>query len=292
MNWNKIINIFIILFLVINIGIYYVSDQLNEQKYTLSEEREDQLRDILYKKGFALYTHLPTYFPMKKIVIQPANVDKDRIAEVIFRNEPYTTTFGSDSDKYESDNQTILFLKGNQKGIISYTGSNEQYMPKKFTKEEVEKVGRWFAEDITLSIPELELTFSKAYEHYYVLEFNEKYKNQILFCNYIRMKVSENGVEEARVLRYVPSEFVGKKEKIFPTDEALYNFVESVNLSDGELYSIKNIDLGYDLGINSLEENGSAEAIPYYRIKLHNEFVYFVNAYTNELRTSDLRTSE
>lgn len=291
MNWNKIINIFIIIFVFINIGIFYVSDVRNEKKYTISAEREDQLRDILYKKGFALYTHVPSYYPMKKITVQPSQMDKDRIAEVIFNSESYTRTFGADSEKYESNNQTILFLKGSQKGILSYTGTNDQYVPKEFTKEEVEKVGRWFAEDITLSVPDLELTFSKAYDHYYVLEFNEIYKDEILFCNYVKLRVTENGVEEARTLRYAPSNFVGKKEKIFPADEALYNFVETVNLSDEELYSIKSIDLGYDLGINSLEENGSAEVIPYYRIKLHNEFVYFVNAYTNELRTTDLRNN-
>jgi hypothetical protein len=269
-----------------------VSDSRNEQKYTLSHEREDQLRDILYQKGFALYTHVPSNYPMKKIVIQSAQINKDKIAEVIFKDETYTRTFGTESEKYESNKQTLLFLKGSQKGIISYSGINEQYVPKDFTREEVEKVGKAFAEDITLSEAELELTFSKAYDHYYVLEYNEIYKDQILFCNYVKLKVTEEGVNEARVLRYVPTDFVDKKEKIFPADEALYNFVESVNLGEGELYSIKSIDLGYDLGINSLEENGTAEVIPYYRIKLHNEFVYFVNAYTNELRTTDLRSND
>lgn len=292
MNWNKIINIFIVIFMIINFGIYYVSDSRNEQKYTLSHEREDQLRDILYQKGFALYTHVPSNYPMKKIVIQSAQINKDKIAEVIFDDETYTRTFGTESEKYESTKQTLLFLKGSQKGIISYSGINEAYVPKNFTREEVEKVGKAFAEDITLSEAEFELTFSKAYDHYYVLEYNEIFKDQILFCNYVKLKVTEEGVSEARALRYVPSDFVDKKEKIFPVDEALYNFVESVNLGEGELYSIKSIDLGYDLGINSLEENGTAEVIPYYRIKLHNEFVYFVNAYTNELRTTDLRSND
>lgn len=291
MNWNKIINIFIIIFIIINAGIFYVRDVRNEQKYTLSPEREDQLRDILYQKGFALYTHVPSNYPMRKIVIQPAQINKDKIADIIFDGEPYTRIFGADSEKYASDQQEILFLKGNQKGVLSYTGFNEKYKPKTFTKEEVEKAGKKFAEDITLSVPKLELTFIKAYENYYVLEFNEIYKDEILFCNYVKLKVTKDGVEEAKAIRYEPSDFVGKKEKLYPADEALYNFVENISLSKEELYSIKSIDLGYDLGINSLEENGSAEAIPYYRIKLHNEFVYFINAYTNEIRTTGLRNN-
>ncbi|PKM49163.1 MAG: hypothetical protein CVV02_17265 [Firmicutes bacterium HGW-Firmicutes-7] len=289
MNWNKIINIFIIIFLIINIGIFSIGHYKNEKMYTLSQERTDQLREILYKNGFALYSHVPENFPMRKIVIHPPQIDKGIVIKAFFENEPYSAEFTSDAEKYISSNQELMFLKGNQKGILSYRGTNAKYVPKSFTKEEVEAVGEQFAEDITLSIPKLILAYSMEYDGYYLLEFNEKYKGEILFCNYVKVKISSKGVEEAQVLRYVPSEFVGKKEKLYPIDEALYNFVDSIELNKEELYSIKSIDLGYDLGINSYEENMIAEAIPYYRIKLHNEFVFYINAYTNELRSTNLQ---
>ncbi|PKM93541.1 MAG: hypothetical protein CVU84_15295 [Firmicutes bacterium HGW-Firmicutes-1] len=290
MNWNKIMNIFIGFFLIMNICIFYISYNNNQQKHTLSPERTQQLREILYKNGFALYSHVPENFPMRKVVLHEPQINKEMIAEVIFNGESFKTEFTAEAEKYTSNNQELKYLKGNQKGILSYTGTNDNYIPKTYTQKDIEEVGEKFAEDITLSVPNLELTFSKVYDDYYVLEYNEVYKDEIIFCNYVKMKISSKGVEQANILRYAPVEFAGKKEKLYPVDEALYNFVDSIELDEGELYSIKSIDLGYDISSNSFGENILAEAIPYYRIKLHNEFVFYINAYTNELRSKSLES--
>lgn len=287
MNWNRIINIFIVLFLIINIAIHYVIHYRNEQQYVLSEERKSQLREILYENGFALYTHVPDNFPMKKIILHSPQNDKDKIAKKIFEDESYTRTFLYNSENYTSNKQELQFLKGDQKGVILYSGTNENYIPKSSSKEDIEAAAKKFAKDITLSDPKLKLTLSKKFDDYYILEYNEIYKGNIIFCNYVRIKASEKGIEEASVLRYAPERLTGRKQKLFPADEVLYNFAQSVFLEDEELYSIKNIDLGYDLGINNLADNVLAEAVPYYRIKLHNEQVYYINAYTNELRITE-----
>lgn len=285
MNWNKIINIFIVLFLIVNIAMFSINYYKTQQKYTLSDTRLEQLRDILYENGYALYTHVPQNFPMKKLVLETPNIDNEAIAAAMFKDEEFTRTYRNDYDQYLSENQEVEFLKGNQKGKINYKGTNELYIPKSFTREEVERVGEKFARDFTLGIPELKLTSVVKFNEYYQLEYNEVYKGQMLFCSYVSMKVTKDGVESASTMRYAPIEYVGSKESIYPIDEILYNFMESIKPQEGELFSIKSIDLGYDLGINNLENNQSAQAVPYYRIKLDsNDTYYYVNAYTNELK--------
>lgn len=288
MNWNKIMNIFIAIFLCINIGIFSISQYRDVQLYTLSDERLSQLGDILNENGFALYSLVPKYFPMKKIILETPILNKENIVRTIFDGEEFTTTFTNEYERYVSEQQELTFLKGNQKGKITYNGSNSQYIPSAFTEKEVIKVGKKFAEAITLSIPKLTLTRKDRFKDYYLLEFNETYKGQILFCSYVSLKISAKGVEEASALRYAPVEFTDAEEKLYPIDEVLYSFMRIVQPNEGELYSINRIDLGYDLGMGDLEENYSAQAVPYYRIKLNiSEAYYFINAYTNELKQTE-----
>lgn len=288
MNWNRIVNIFIAIFLMINIAIFSFSTYKNVQRYTLPADRATQLRSILFKNGYTLYTYVPQYFPMKKIVLEAPQLDEEKITEVIFAGEDVTRTFGTYGTRYEryrSDQQELTFYKGVDFGKIDYTGTNSNYIPESFTKEAVEKVGKAFAEDITLSIPKLKLTISTKFNDYYLLEFNEVYKGEILFCSYVSLKVTAKGVEEASTLRYAPVEFKGKEAKLYPVDEVLYNFMSKVQPKEGELYSIKSLDLGYDLGRGDLEGNYYAQAVPYYRIKIDSrEDYYYINAYTNELK--------
>lgn len=287
MNWNKIINIFIILFLIINITIMYVDHYRNEKQYVLSEERKNQLREILYENNFALYTHIPDAFPMKKIIIYSPKNDQDKIAGRIFEDDVYSRTFHLNFEKYYTEKEELQFLRGDQKGVILYFGTNENYIPKTNSKEDIEIVAKKFASDITLSVPKLKLTLNMNFDDYYILEFNEVYKGNLLFCNYVRVKVSSKGIEEAVALRYPPEKLTGRKQKLIPADEILYNFVQSVSFENEELYSIKSMDIGYDLGINSSADDILAEAVPYYRIKLHSGQVYYINAYTNELRLTE-----
>ena len=133
----------------------------------------------------------------------------------------------------------------------------------------------------------MRLTYKKLMGDYYILEFNEVYQGEILFCSYVNMKISIKGVEEATMLRYIPQKFTGDKKPIVPIDEVLYSFINRVKPPENQLYSIKKIDLGYHIAMDLLSDNIMAEAVPYYRIKLDNDQVYYVNAYTNELRSSE-----
>lgn len=284
MNWNKIINIFIVIFLIVNVTLFSTARYFENERYSLSEKRTEQLRDVLKRNGYVLYDYVPNYFPMPKIVFQPPEVDKTETIKQIFGSEVYLTSFSTRADQYGSEKQQLIFYKGDQKGVVSYKGTNEEYIPEEFTLEEVERVSQIFAEKITLSIPKLQLTYKKLVDDYYILEYNEVYKGQLLFSSYVTMKVSKRGIEEAKMLRYIPTKFTGDKKPIVPIDESLYNFIGKVKPAEGEMFSIKKIDLGYNIAMDSLSGNIMAEAVPYYRIKLDNDQVYYINAYTNELR--------
>ena len=67
---------------------------------------------------------------MPKLIFEPPKIDKEKIISNIFGDEVYLTTFSANSDQYGSQMQQLIFLKGNQKGIVKYKGSNEKYFRK------------------------------------------------------------------------------------------------------------------------------------------------------------------
>lgn len=287
MDWDRIINVFIAIFLVINIAIFSLSKVIEHKRYTLSEERLVQLREILKENGYALYDHVPDFYPMQKMVLESPKPDKDKIKARIFDGDTYSTSFTANVESYLTPDQRLMFYKGDQKGLIRYTADSSRYVPKTFTREDVEKIAEEFVDDITLSIPKMELTYIVEYNDYFLLEYNEVYKEQILFCSYVKMKVTAQGVTEATALRYTPKELTGDERTIRAIDEVLFNFVSIVKPEEDTFSAIKKIDLGYHLAMSSVEDNILIEAVPYYRIKLNSGEVYYINAYTNELMSAE-----
>ena len=290
MNWNKILNVFIIFFLCINIGIFAIASYKKHNDYTLSNDREDQLKQILNEKGIVVYNFLPSFYPMAKVTLEVPQTDQEAIKRHIFGEEHYDVkTITTLEETYESLNQEITFYKGANKGSIYYRGYNEKYIPEEFSEEGVNAIGRQFAKDITLNKAKYELTSINLSEdeNSYILYYNEIFKDEVLFCSYVTIKINRQGIEEAKLLRFNPIKFVSEEQVLYPIDEVLYKFADTIQLDQTQLTTITDIDLGYDLGDDEMEENLLGEAVPYYRIKLSTGEFYYINAYTNEPKKSE-----
>lgn len=281
MNWDKMINSLIIIFLSINIGLFFFNSYKANEQYNISSERKEQLISILKDNNIELGCELPSNYPKSKVQLQTPIVNKKDILDTFFGEEHRLISVTNLYEKHYSNNREIYFYKGENKGVITYVGKEVSYKPSSNTENSIIEAGEKFASDITLNSVNLTLTSIKAYDKYYELEFNEKYKDNILFSNYVIVRMSEHGVLEARTIRYNPIKFLGAKQEIFPIDEVLYNYM--INNNNEEKVKIIDIDLGYNLGVDEIGYNSVAEAVPYYRIKLDNGSTYYINAYTNLL---------
>ncbi len=286
MNWNKISTIFIIIFLIINLVIYGISTWVEKEKYSLSQVRIDQLRNILEENDYAIYDHLPDFYPMTVLNFETPQRNKGAIVQGIFGDAQVTTSFAADYEKYKADGQSLYFYKGKEKGLVEYNVSTPVFTLDRFEQSKIEALGEEFAKAMMPDVEHLELTYIKAYEDYYVLEYNEIYKGQTLFCSYVNLKISREGVTMAQSMRYIPKGYEGKDMEIVPIDEVLYNFMGSVKPAENEFYSIKKIDLGYHLALEPMEGETTIEGVPYYRLKLDDESVYYINALTNEVKVA------
>jgi hypothetical protein len=258
---------------------------MDTNKHQISNARSKQLRTVLYENGISADDFLLDKTPMKMLDLYEPQVDRLSIVEAMLKEESYEIETGELTEKYKTTNQEITFYEGTYKGTVSYKGYNEKYTPSKFTKDEVIEVGKKFAADFTLNQMDFQLITIKheIYENYYILEFNGVYGEDILFCSYVRIKVTEEGVEEGKAEIYTPIDYEGAVNAVYPIDEVLYKFISEVDLSNNEMVRITDLQIGYDVVIDDIKGDLFADAIPYYRITINNEDVYYIDAYTNEL---------
>lgn len=287
MNWNRVLNVLILIFLLLNVVLFVLKQKTDVEKYTLSSEREQQLRDILTtEKNIAVYDYLPAFYPKSRLELQTPQVDQEKIKEMFFEGDVKISMTENNAEKYYDGQQEIYFYKGDNKGVVFYKGTNKNYVPKNSSENAIIETAKKFANDIFLGKAKMVLTHTHTVDGEYIFLFNEQYRKQTLFCNYVTIRIDKNGVKEAQALRYKPLDFLTSSLNIVAVDEALYNLMFSLNNSNNELLKITDIDLGYDLDIDDNVNAVIFEAIPYYRVKMVNGEDYFINAYTNKIKDS------
>lgn len=287
MNWSKTLTVLIIVFLILNIGLWRIYEFENQKQYTLSQENEQRIKKILLDNNIIMYELLPNYFPMQKLSVEYISVDQEKVVKSIFGKIIPVSINNESSKSYQMGTEKIIFKMQEEKGKILYENPKGRAKVEDFNnKSLIEKNAKSFAEDLTLGASDLKLIrYLEIKENYYVLEFCETYQDNILFTSYVKIKYTIDGITEAEAFRYRPIGMIGNKRNIYPPDEVLYNFMQVIRQeSENEPIFIKGIDIGYNIGLESQGDEITATAIPYYRILLDTGEIYYINAYKNEVK--------
>ena len=281
MNWNKMVNSLILIFLSLNIGLFVFNSYKSNEKYTLSNERKEQLISILEKNNIIIKANLINHFPKDQILLEPAYINKKDITDRFFVEEEPKVYVTNRYEKYHSNSKEILFLRGENRGMVMFIGLVDNYKPASMSDSDIVESSENIVYDITGGNKNYILTSFEKRDKYYYLTFNEKFKGNIIFSNFVEIKINENGIGEAKAVRYPPEKRVETTREIFPIDEALYNLM--INTYYEKPIVIKEIIIGYDFDNQDIGYQSISEAVPYYRIKLDNGDYYYINAYTNTL---------
>ncbi len=79
------LNVLIVIFLVMNVGLYFYNENQETSNYTLTEERADLVKDVLENKDIELGDNCPReYFPMPMLIIKPPIYEAATINEHFF----------------------------------------------------------------------------------------------------------------------------------------------------------------------------------------------------------------
>lgn len=292
MNWNKVLNVFIIILVVVNLGLFGF-DKYNEQfKYVLTNERVEQLTRVMNLKGVQyngfLSGDVKNYYPMTSVELEAPSADKESIIKRILTDEVPETRMESMPvrERVFTETQSLTFFYGEDRGVVYYEGSGSHYQPKDMTIEAVDIVAKAFAKDMFGEDVVMTITDRKMSNDSFRIEMNEVFNDRIIFQTSIQLQITSEGIKEATAVRYKPLETVGNRESVYPLDEVMYNLIYYLENEEADQegildkLEIRDIDLGYYI-VDSNRNKLVYEVEPYYRFIFESGEIYYVNGFTN-----------
>lgn len=291
MNWNRVLNVFILIFIGINIALYGYQNHYEKERYYLSQERMDQLTSFINQHEAKLYTFIPKHYPKSSLKIEAPKLNKEEVFERVLGSR-VTRRLNEEGEHITNEIASLDFYSGERKGMIYYSGGGASYIPENLTHESVEKQVAQFAKDLYGDEVNMQITNWKEDVDVngnpgYRVELNENYHENIVFQNYIKCLVTQDGIIEALAIRYRPIEYLGQKRSIYPFDEVIYSLFyyledqgSSIGTGTEEEWTIRDVDIGYYL-IDADERNLVYQLDPYYRIIFGDGDIYYINAFTN-----------
>lgn len=281
----------IIIFLALNVAIFSYTLLTNDDDYAISNEKKQQLNEILYSNGIIVSGDYPDYPPMEVISVTVPNYDRETILQRIFDGKAYEQFQDMTQERiiyksYQYEDQTLIFYEGNYGGLIDYYGPSPFYKPDQMDVDSVLSISRDFAEDLIGNEVALELVqiYYDDNNQLYEVLYNEYKEDGVMLCNYVSLIVSSEGVVSAKASVYHRNATMGSKKQLYPVDEVMYMWMDSVEMSSALLSRIERIEIGYHIGVDELNKGASIEAVPNYRIIMGDGRVYEIEAYTNTLR--------
>jgi hypothetical protein len=290
MNWAKVKNILIIIFLILNSILGYMNYQKRVAVYTLTKEQENNIKKLLYDNNIMVYTLLPEKSPpMRKLILVPKFIDGDeqtKLFRTIFGDTENiaVTTITTD----QNEKQTV-YSKGKAKigfapGYVFYRADLSAEKDSVFTKEQSKKLADEFLEKLGYTVSKMQWQF-KEDNSSYIYTYYETYNGDILYNSYADLLITSKGIEKADIYRMKPVKYTDLSRSIYAPDEMLFGFMNQMKKKQGfeEILVIQKIDLGYFIESESPWRK-EGEGIPYYRITLANGRNFYINAYTNQMR--------
>ncbi len=185
MNWNKVVNMLLILFLAINVMLFGYQQFYQNRRYTLTEERAVQLQSVMDSKGINMFEYIPKHYPKSQFELEAPSVDKEMMKQNIL-GSVYKTQIDENSlgERVYTSDQSLTFYVGEQDGYVYYKSEGSHYVPANLTLSNVESAAMQFAEDLFGEEVKMEMTYRKSVgenggeEKGYRIELNERFEER------------------------------------------------------------------------------------------------------------------
>lgn len=275
MNWEKSKTIIICLLVALNVYLFSISS-IFETNYQIKGEKEKSIIELLNKNGIGVYDEINIDFePLSplNILASEEDIDKDNYLKAFFEEPEVVSEDGKLIGT--EDSKTIIF----ENGFLAFTVEDEnEYVS---YGESLEK----FIKSLDVSYMNfvLDKTFTDPISGYITYEFREKYKDKIVYTNYLSIKTKDDKIAEITGFYGEIEGVTDKAREIASIDMVLYTFMEESKIiyEDKQIF-ITDVDLVYYQ--EEYITDGVTKAIPCYRIYCEGEEVPFIiSAYENKV---------
>ncbi|WP_105617323.1 hypothetical protein [Vallitalea okinawensis] len=291
MEWIKIKKYLIAIFLFINLFLFGFNYLIERNRYTLSSNDNNLLKEVVSDNGMPIYTKYPNdFYPMSQLMMQEYHFNEKEIADQVFTAESKVSNYDNGKTTYTNINNEVEKLIFDQQRI-NYVNEDGKFdiNDKNNIRDEAITLAKKFASLLTND--EYDFVYlaydMKKENEIYEVTLCEEYKGNKIFSNYLKVIVTKEGIIEAEYEHYAPTGYLGSEREIYPVDEVLYNVLYYIEENyENANFALEDIDKGYYT--NNIIIDYEATANPSYRIPLMNlntgqSQIIFVDAYTNEI---------
>lgn len=301
MNWNKALNLLIVMFIIVNAMLGVANYKKHIQAYKISNEQVEMITKLLEEKGITLDCSLPKSFkPVDSLWIEPIEIEletkiRDHLIKTFLKSELPGVMITKDPNSsqeesrfiYKYDNKELRFVDNE----VYYLDKNLTLEDTVIDEQQVLQVAEVFFEQLPMSESYKNVKIQHKIESYGAeVTYYEVYKGFPLFNSYVRMQVTPEGVYSAESKLVKKCEEREVARPLYPIHRVLFELIGSFDeiiSKFGEYVApiITNIELGYMIPHRDRKHLLEEEAVPMYKIELKGlEEPLFVNAYTNELK--------
>ncbi len=281
MNWSKAKTILIVVFLIADIFLFYVSygvDMVNN----VGEEDIAKVLDYLKSHNITVKGPIPSKGnPASLLYVKYKTLDIEEAREIFFDSADNIAIKESER-KILMENDTILLELHNNGEIF--------YLDKRLNKKDNEAVDEGkitksvdsFLKLLNIDLNQATLVKKIVKANYVNLRYNQNYKNRFIDKTYLEIKAVDEGISYAKILWFESVQNGKTKNEVISPIKALLKLAELYGIENNEV-SVDEIIQGYYFS-NSMEKTFGVRtvmegnAVPVWRIKTNVGNVY-INGY-------------
>jgi hypothetical protein len=275
MEWKKAKNYTIIFLLVINC-LFFVLNVIKKNDTRLSSEDVHTVSKVLKSRGITLNCQLPEdYSDMGQLNMRAYEYDNIVLQEIFFDKI-------SGVRRTEEGGDTVFIGEDGKLTVSDERVSFQGYADEAVTDEaSAEKVAQKYVNGLNGKFTDYRERIGGATDDGYFFEYRQSFHNRLVFSNYLKAWIGNDGSVELIFNYQQPVEYKGSKEDIISAAEAVYA-ASKVIAADFTATTVDVVEKGYYLS----ERRGADEltAVPEYKIYVDGGVTaYYVNAYSGDV---------
>lgn len=289
MNWGKAKRKLIILFIIVNILLFWGNYRKEIGVYTLRESQLNDIRQVLKEHNIYIDVDIPkNYQPIQALKVFPYQLDssiREKIATQILGGSDGLTV-SIQSPKSANEQQKRIYRRADQ--VVTFDGESILYRDEGILNlkgsidiKEAKKIADQWIKQMEYDVKNMYIQIIQQADDMYIIYY-EQHEGVPVFDSYVKMHITPSGISEAKIRKVEVGELTGPKQNIYSADQVFFNLIKTI--SQNHPIHIKDIVIGYALenprGTHLIAE----DAIPFYQVILESGEIYYINAYNNDLR--------
>ena len=285
MNWSRAKTILIIVFLIVDIFLFYQTYTVEIGNKIVTDKRSiDQVVEYLGKQDIKIKCSIPTKsISSSLLTVKYKYFDKSDALNIFF-DSMENVDFNQDDNKFLMEND-VVYLEIKNNGEILYTNRNANLGEKEVIDEiQSLKNAEKFLRKLNIIDNEIFVLDKTIEDNYVKLKYSQGFKDMFIDDAILEIKATNKGIAYMKMLWFESIRIGKTKKEVIPPIKALMKLPEIFRdvhrtvtveeISQGYYFNT-NIENVKEFDIKTVEEG---TAIPVWRIKTNMGYIY-INAY-------------